>query len=413
MRALRGERVRDVEMVIGHPDGRRRTVLASGQRIVDRDGSALGAVVALHDVTERKAAQRGLEEATRRLESILSAAGEGICGLDPEGRISYANPAAARLTGYPVEDLIGRGLDELLAPLRAGWADGGEVVPGQGPREDTAVVLRRDGSSVPAEYVLTGVDDDAGAGVVVMRDVSERRAVEQMKDEFVALASHELRTPLTSILGYLEVVLDEYEDDLPPEPRRLLQVAERNARRLADLVSDVLVAAQADAGRLRLDMGAVDLRALVLECVEGARPAAEERKLTLSVDAEALPAVTGDRGRLTQVLDNLISNALKFTPPGGRVQVAGGREDGRAVVRVADTGMGIPEREVERLFTRFYRSSSAVRAAVPGTGLGLAITKMIVEGHGGSVEVESEEGVGSTFWVALPIGGPPPTQPTR
>ncbi|MDX6647540.1 MAG: hypothetical protein QOK40_3267, partial [Miltoncostaeaceae bacterium] len=408
MRALSGERLRDVEMVIGHRESDRRTVLASGQRIVDRDGNALGAVVALHDVTERKAAERGFEEATRRLESILGAAGEGICGLDPQGRISYANPAAARLTGYPVEQLIGRGLDELLSPEAPGRLDGRDGLAGQEPREDHAMVLRKDGTMVPAEYVRTGVDGDDGAGVVVMRDVSERRAVEQMKDEFVALASHELRTPLTSILGYLEVVLDEYDEELPREPRRLLRVAQRNARRLGDLVSDVLVAAQADAGRLRLDMGALDLQGLVLDCVEGARPAAEVRNLTLTVTAEPLGALMGDRGRLAQVLDNLISNALKFTAPGGAVQVTARREGGDVMIQVADTGMGIPERELDRLFTRFYRSSSAVRAAVPGTGLGLAITKMIVEGHGGRVEVESEEGVGSTFRVRLPVGSATP-----
>jgi signal transduction histidine kinase len=260
-----------------------------------------------------------------------------------------------------------------------------------------------DGTTFPAEYVLTCVDNDSGAGVVVMRDVSERRAIEQMKDEFVALASHELRTPLTSILGYLEVVLDEYGDDLAREPRRLLRIAERNAHRLADLVSDVLVAAQADAGRLRLEMAPLDLHGLVLEAVEAARPAAEERRLALCAQAGDLPMVRGDRGRLAQVLDNLISNALKFTPPGGRVEVSVRRAGGDVLVEVADTGMGIPERELERLFTRFYRSSIAVRAAVPGTGLGLAITKMIVDGHGGGIHVESEEGVGTMFRVTLPI----------
>jgi signal transduction histidine kinase len=168
-------------------------------------------------------------------------------------------------------------------------------------------------------------------------------------------------------------------------------------------VSDVLVGAQADAGRLRLEMAPVDLHGLVLEAVEAARPAAEERRLALRADAGDLPMVRGHRGRLAQVLDNLMSNALKFMPPGGRVEVSVRRAGGDVLVQVADTGMGIPERVLERLFTRFYRSSIAVRAAVPATGLGLAITKMIVDGHGSVIHVESGEGVGTMFRVTLPI----------
>jgi signal transduction histidine kinase/tetratricopeptide (TPR) repeat protein len=387
MRALRGEAVRDVEMVIRPPGRPTRVVLASGRQIVDRNGEVLGAVAAMHDITERKRAQLALEEATRHLGSILEAAGEGICGLDADGAITYANPAAARLTGYRVDELIGRDLE---ARLRAP-DEGGE------PR-----YRRRDGTVFAVDEVRTGADEAGGTGVVVFRDVSERRALERMKDEFVALASHELRTPLTSVLGYLESVLDGQGGDLTEDQERLLGVADRNAKRLARLVNDVLTVAQSDAGRLALDLRQIDLAPLIAECAEGARPAARERGIHVRAEVGAIPPVLADRARLAQVLDNLVSNALKFTPPGGRVTVRARTEADEVVLEVSDTGIGIPAVEQRRLFTRFYRASSAVEAAIPGTGLGLAITAMIVERHGGRVGVESAEGAGSTFRVVLP-----------
>ncbi len=390
MRALQGEAVRDVEMVI-RPAGRpTRVLLVSGQQIVDRNGQVLGAVAAMHDITERKRAQLALEEATSHLESILGAAGEGICGLDRDGAITYANPAAALLTGYSVDELIGRDLEALL---RAPEEDGE-------PR-----YRRRDGSTFAVEEARTGADEVGGTGVVVFRDVSERRALERMKDEFVALASHELRTPLTSVLGYLEAVLDGQGGELSSRQQRLLGVADRNAKRLARLVNDVLTVAQSDAGRLALDLREVDLASLIAECAEGTRPAAQERGIALHTDVQPVPPVLGDRARLAQVLDNLVSNALKFTPPGGRVSLRAHTRADEIVLEVSDTGIGIPASEQRRLFTRFYRTSSAVAAAIPGTGLGLAITAMIVERHRGRVSVESREGAGSTFRVILPGGG--------
>jgi signal transduction histidine kinase len=226
-----------------------------------------------------------------------------------------------------------------------------------------------------------------------------------MKDEFVALASHELRTPLTSVLGYLEAVLAGDGGDLNPDQHRLLSVADRNAQRLAQLVNDVLTVAQSDAGRLALDLRDVDLASLVDECAEGTRPAAGQRGIALCTDVRAVPLVRADRARLAQVLDNLVSNALKFTPSGGQVTLRARPVGDEVVLEVTDTGIGIPLAEQRMLFTRFYRASSAVEAAIPGTGLGLAITAMIVERHRGRVGVESQEGAGTTFRVTLPTGG--------
>jgi signal transduction histidine kinase len=227
--------------------------------------------------------------------------------------------------------------------------------------------------------------------------------LDRLKDEFLSLVSHELRTPLTSIRGYLDLVLDEEAGELNPEQRRFLQAVERNSGRLLRLVGDLLFVAQADAGRLSLERAKVDLAELAAHCVEGAGPAASEKSVTLVLRANPVPALVGDRGRLAQVLDNLVSNALKFTPAGGRVEVRTFTEGEAVILEVEDTGIGIPAADQPRLFERFFRSSVADDQAIPGTGLGLAIVKAIVEAHAGLISIQSREGKGTTFRVDLPL----------
>lgn len=229
------------------------------------------------------------------------------------------------------------------------------------------------------------------------------REIDRMKDELVAVASHELRTPLTSILGYVRV-LGEEGDELTVEHRRFLGVIERNARRLLDLVSDLLFVARVDAGGIRLERERVDLAAIVRDCLEIHRQRAETGGLTLSfVPDGGVPAVDGDPGRLAQLVENLVANAIKFTPGGGRIEVRlSGDAPGGLLLEVEDTGLGVPADEQERLFERFFRSSTARAAAIQGTGLGLAIAKAIVDAHGGRISFTSQEGVGTVFHVELP-----------
>lgn len=237
----------------------------------------------------------------------------------------------------------------------------------------------------------------------LLTDQNERlRELDGLKDEFVSLVSHELRTPLTSIRGYLELVLDGAAGSLTEEQDRFLRVVERNADRLLGLVGDLLFVAQVDAGRLPVEFDDLDLALVAAECVDGLRPAAEAKSLELIVDASPL-AARGDRGRLDQLLGNLVSNAVKFTPEGGRVTVRVSAQDESALIEVSDNGIGVPEAELDELFTRFFRSSTATENAIPGTGLGLVIAKAIAEAHGGQIAVESREGVGTTFKVTLPL----------
>jgi signal transduction histidine kinase len=228
------------------------------------------------------------------------------------------------------------------------------------------------------------------------------RELDRMKDEFVSLVSHELRTPLTSIRGYLELMLEE--GDLNEDQQRFLGIVDRNSERLLELVNDLLFLAQIEAGKLAIEFGAVDLVKIVRECIETSLPVADARGIELTVRASRLPKISGDYARLHQVLDNLLSNALKFTPRGGRVEVRLREADGVVTVEVEDTGLGIPEEEQDRLFERFFRSSSATENAIPGTGLGLTITKAIVERHGGRIDLQSSEGSGTRVRVELPLG---------
>ncbi len=250
------------------------------------------------------------------------------------------------------------------------------------------------------EAVLVAIGEQVGHAV-------ERRIArvesDRMKDEFLALVSHELRTPLTSIVGYLELLRDD-EGELGSEVgRQFLTVIERNAIRLQRLVDDVLFAARAEAGRMSLSRGHVDLAEVARLSVEAARPKAEERGVELVAELDHVRHAAADGDRLGQALDNLVSNALKFTPPGGRVDVVLRRRGDSAVtLEVRDTGLGMTEEDRERAFERFFRAD-ATRDHAPGVGLGLTIVRTIVEGHGGTIEVDSREGAGTSFRIELPL----------
>jgi len=225
--------------------------------------------------------------------------------------------------------------------------------------------------------------------------------LDHLKDEFVASVSHELRTPLTSITGYLELVLEAGQ--LSEEQEQFLGVVGRNADRLLRLVGDLLFVAQLKSSTVVLERAPVDLTELVGSAVQSVAPLAQDRGIELTLDCEALPQLEGDAGRLGQVLDNLLTNALKFTPRDGRVEVRAVERDEIVRFQVRDTGMGISNEDQQHLFEKFFRTSEAQTKAIQGTGLGLSIVAAIVEAHGGSIEVESELGVGTTFTVALPV----------
>jgi signal transduction histidine kinase len=234
--------------------------------------------------------------------------------------------------------------------------------------------------------------------------VEALRVSDQLKSDFVSSVSHELRTPLASILGYLDVLLEGELGEMAPEQTEFVRIVDENARRLLSLINDLLTLSGIEGGRMLLRPEPIDLRPLVERYVLDLEVAAAEKGLDLSV---LLPAdefvVQVDPERIGQVVTNLVANAVKFSERGGDVRVELRREAGQAVLSVADTGIGIPAADSDRLFQRFFRARNATDAAIPGTGLGLAICKGIVDAHGGDIVVESQAGEGTTVRVYLPM----------
>ncbi len=363
-------------------------------------------VVAGRSALEQRAAE--LAEANTVSQAVLDSTVDGICLTDLQGTILLANAPMARYVaelGIPTEGTI---YERLMA-----------IAPRFEQADDYVDAMRKIAANPAARtmdefrFVDNGrsfrgytapVRDSAGGFVgriFTLREVTAERESERLKDEFVATVSHELRTPLTSILGYLELVLDD--EALEPTQRDHLEVVSRNARRLLRVVGDLLFVAQVESGALHLVRAPVDPSRVAAETVEAAQPVAAERGIALVLDAEPVGEIEADGTRLNQLLDNLVSNAVKFTPSGGSVTVRVRAENDSLVLSVVDTGAGIPPEEQERLFTRFFRSERSHRLAVPGTGLGLAIVHAIATAHGGRVAVWSQEGRGATFTVTIPI----------
>jgi two-component system phosphate regulon sensor histidine kinase PhoR len=265
---------------------------------------------------------------------------------------------------------------------------------GEDPAERRAIAV----SSTP--YFRT--DGAFGGAVLAYHDITELVLVARMKDEFVASVSHELRTPLTSIIGYVDIVLEDSEG-LPEEVRGYLVTVQRNARRLHRLVDDLLSTALQSVTKV-LDVERISVSELLDRSAREASKAAYDAGLTLDCDTGRPEAVIdGDPERLAQVFDNLFSNAIKYTPRGGHISAGLTVEGGHAVIQVRDSGRGISASELGEVFTKFFRSTSVLSEAIPGIGLGLAITKTIVDAHGGEISVASQLGLGTTFEVRLPL----------
>jgi len=371
------------------------------------------------------------------MRNLLAATEERVYFKDLESRFIFVSAGwiAAYTPGRSAEDLIGKTDFDVFSHQHAAdaFADEqqiirtGEPIAGQVEREtyfgrpDAWVsttkmpLLDGDGRVIGTFGISRDVTAQVGAEDTLARQASELsaqnerlRELDRLKDEFIATVSHELRTPLTSIIGYIELLRDESMDG--PNTGQFTEVIGRNAEQLLRLVGDLLFLSRMRTGKLAIDLHATDLAGLAAKAVAEMRPQARRKNVELVLSATAVPPFAADPVRITQLLGNLISNAVKFTGAGGRVEVSIGAQEDGAVLAVADTGAGIPAADREKIFERFYRSATAARLVVPGTGLGLPIVKAIVEAHGGSITVDSAEGQGSTFTVHLPLR-PVPGEP--
>jgi signal transduction histidine kinase len=370
-----------------------------------------GALVLIARLMDREAR---LDSRRAELHAVLQSADNGICLVDREGRLTFANVAMERLWKELHLPKDGTIWDRLAAlALRT---DRAEKLLAAFARlaDEPALEIVEEAEVVDAGRSFVGrtvpVLDASGqllGRVFTLRETTAERRAERLKDELVATVSHELRTPLTSAIGFLDVVLEGYSGPLGDDQREFLTIARKSANRLVRLVDDLLFTAKVEAGTLTIEPGIVRLAEVAAGCVADLRGLAERSRIGLALEDGDVDAFWGDSERLRQLLDNLVANALKFTPAGGSIVVRTGVEAGRAVIQVEDSGIGIPSKEIGLLFQRFFRASTAVERQLPGTGLGLRICKAIVDAHGGTIGVQSEEGLGTTFRVELPLRAAP------
>ena len=389
---------------------------------------------------EARSAASALRRERELTSAVLNSATDtAIVGADPHGVITYANPGAESLLARPSTGLVGTPLASIYAPealharrepdvddlatVTRSVADGDPV------RQDWCW-LRGDGTQVTVNVATTALLDDEArpAGyLVVAHDVSERRAAERVlraaldreqqaverleeldreKSEFVSSVSHELRTPMTSVLGFTQLLGSGAGGSLNERQRDMVGRIERSGHRLLGLIENILSLSRVESQReTEAAVAPCDLREVVGAALEETEELVRPRDLTLRTALPADPAVVRcERDQLERVVINLVSNAVKFTPDGGRVGLDLTVSGDEAVLRVSDTGVGIPEAEQKRLFESFFRASTALNAGVQGTGLGLTIVRSIVERHGGTISVRSAEGAGTTFEVRLPLG---------
>jgi len=340
-------------------------------------------------LAELDARTTDLEERVRAREEILSTIGDGIVLFAPGGRVVYANPAARALLGRR-------------------FASAGEVTP-ESLRDAVEQAGVSENGPVQCEFETGGRIIEAsalhaggGAVVTVARDRTVERQVERVRRDFVANASHELKTPVASIQALAETLRHSAADD-PVAQERFLVKLEQEAVRLSRLVGDLLDLSRLEGGPS--ESGTVDLARVLTDEAGRLRPRAEGAAIRMVVDAPAPMPVRGSESDLGLMIHNLLDNAIRYSPDGGEVRAALAAAGDAVELRITDTGLGIPARDLDRIFERFYRVDPARSRGTGGTGLGLAIVRHVVHSHDGQVEVRSVLGAGSTFIVRLPLAG--------
>lgn len=351
----------------------------------------------------------------------------GVLVLDSSARVLYANPYILRYLAFRPEEEAEKGVEgrelsslisnpTLLATVESmldsesdsvGATETGQKEKGQKAKEPTEtgpteieIEIEEGGRSFSVRGVPINEDEDFTL-LLFLNDITEEKRLEAIKRDFVANVSHELRTPLAAIKGYSETLLDGGVDD-EETSREFLRVIDRNATRMSRLIDDLLTLSRLESQQMAIVPTPVDLSELLSSTEKSFRKHAKDKGVALSAKVpEDLPTVSGDRDRLEQVVVNLLDNAIKYTPEGGSVILRATSENGAIKVEVIDTGIGIPEADMPRIFERFYRVDKARSRDLGGTGLGLAIVKHIMQGHNGTLNVESSPGVGSTFSFTL------------
>ncbi len=331
------------------------------------------------------------------LDAIAREMQTGVLVIDSLGRVLYANPFFIK--SFPVKgDIKNRKVGELVGNTTLLRVVEEFMSEKENPPQDIEIIEK--GRFFKVRLVPLR-ERGKRSLLLFLQDITEEKRVEAIKKDFVANVSHELRTPLASIKGYSETLLDGGMDDRETL-REFLKIIDRHATRMARIIDDLLILSRLESQKMPMDSRPVDLGELVSSTASGFEKQARDKGIRLSWSVEdGLPMVWGDRDRLEQVMVNLLDNAIKYTPSGGLVRVNASRKNGLVQVDIADTGIGIPQEDIPRIFERFYRVDKARSRELGGTGLGLAIVKHIIQGHEGRVWVRSTPGKGSTFSFSL------------
>lgn len=345
-----------------------------------------------------------ISEERTKIEAIIAGMSDALVATDRRGRIVLLNRAAEEMLGVRRDAVGGRPVSEVVGENRLAAMFEDATTRGRVGVDELPPGLLGDRVVEAHCAPIQGEDGGIAGAVAVLRDVTDLRQSERLRRELTANVSHELRTPLTSIKGFAETLLAGAMADEETR-RRFLTIIDSEADRLVKLVDDLMDLSRLESKRVALELRAVDVGELVSQTVDKLRPLAESANLDLHEETPRGIVVSADADRLEQVVTNLIDNALKYTPAGGRIDVAVYAQNGEVALSVSDTGRGIPPEDLPRVFERFYRSDRSRTRVSGGTGLGLAIAKHIVEAHGGHISVRSRLNEGTTFVVTLPKNG--------
>lgn len=401
-----------IELKLIHKNGSYVPVILSMAKVVTGAKSAPMLVANIFDLSERVALQKAQQEETNFRAKILSHVVDAIITIDEHGTITSVNPAAERMFIYKEHELVGKNVKVLMPEPFASAHDGylQHYLSAEPPRPLNKMTrrllgLRSDGKTFDLQLSLSELRQQTGRAFVgVVRDITEQRRVEQLKEELVSVVSHELRSPLTSIFGSLRLVGSGALGDIPEQAAELVNVATLNAERMIRLINDLLDLDKLTAGKMELKLMPVDLSKLLRHAIELSEPEANNRQLTLNLELPKLVIrAIADEDRLLQVVINLLSNALKFSNKGQSITVSLVQQDNNALISVIDHGPGIPHHSIDKLFERFVMAHSSADSHRGGTGLGLAISKALIEEMKGEIGVRSEEGKGSEFFFTLPL----------
>lgn len=403
----------DVELI--SKDGEKIPVSFSASPLKDPVGNIFGIVGVSTDISKIRELFADVTAERNKLTTTMESIIDGVLALDFDGKVTMTNPAALKMLGVARSDILGNEFDKVIT-----LTEGGdrvlvkELLPKEEPKAD-AIITQKENIQLVTKFgkelyvnltsseIKEGREVGLGA-ILTLNDVSKEKELEEMKLDFVSMAAHELRTPLTAIRGYLSVLQEETMQSLSKEQRSFLDKAFISSSQLAALVENLLSVSKIERGAMRLELEDSNWKEVLQETFNNFIPIVKEKNIKFKLNCpEDLPKVMVDKFRISEVLSNLLANAINYTTPGRSVTVSAEKGDNEIITHVKDTGQGIPESALPKLFSKFFRVSGVLEQGSKGTGLGLYISKAIIDMHKGRIWVKSKLGVGSTFSFTVPM----------